>query len=294
MILPVRSILGYSWHKQGCRTSVTTRYPPDFFTDPGAYTGSGSGYTEQAFLPPEEAYIRTYRWFEAAKDLAGYCFIKKTDSTMRGNIGAELQAAISGSGRKKLLFVPALPQLGRTTRQGVVYIDGIPLEQTPFASDPFTPVCSSSLREIILHTAPEPRCRDKTGTPAGGLSQRGRKSVLAVDAADITQLQEIALTSYRVPRAGGFLPAAPVLRRCFRACGMLRLHRAGLRARTAVSSCVEASTRLLLSRFNMLSGWEFRRFCCSRIRYLDEAYWQSAEGQLFYHSWSNARSMKNV
>ena len=47
---------GVQLAKQGCRTSVTTRYPPDFFTDPGAYTGSGSGYTEQAFTSGGSVY----------------------------------------------------------------------------------------------------------------------------------------------------------------------------------------------------------------------------------------------
>ena len=56
---------------------------------------------------------------------------KKVDSTLRGPLGAELAAVAAG---RPVLFCPAFPALGRTVTAGRVLVDGVPLEQTPFAA----------------------------------------------------------------------------------------------------------------------------------------------------------------
>ena len=68
------------------------------------------------------------------------CIYKKTDSALRGNIGAELAALLKASGARNLPFLPAFPQIGRTTKRGVHYIDGVPVNESPFGIDPFEPV----------------------------------------------------------------------------------------------------------------------------------------------------------
>jgi len=54
--------------------------------------------------------------------------VKKIDSTMRGNIAAELRAlagVLADEGKPTMLVVaPAFPATGRTTRGGVVHVDG--------------------------------------------------------------------------------------------------------------------------------------------------------------------------
>lgn len=72
----------------------------------------------------------------------GWLF-KKIDSTLRGNIGAEVRAALAASGKKRALIVPAVPRLGRVTRSGEVWVNGVPLTETEYASDPKTPVISA-------------------------------------------------------------------------------------------------------------------------------------------------------
>ena len=52
---------------------------------------------------------------------------KKTDSALRGNIGAELEAMMQASGEEQLPFVPAFPQIGRTTVNGTHFIEGVPV-----------------------------------------------------------------------------------------------------------------------------------------------------------------------
>lgn len=104
---------------------------------------------ETRHLTPEAAYAVVFR---AVKDAlgAGFQYIyKKTDSALRGNIGAELTAALDAAGAESLAFLPALPKMRRTTRKGVHYIDGVPVAQSVFGQDPFEPVTASSVAEII-------------------------------------------------------------------------------------------------------------------------------------------------
>ena len=77
------------------------------------------------------------------------CVVKKTDSALRGNVGAELSAAWRASGLERLHFIPALPEMGRVTRGGVHYVDGVPVSESRFGRDPFEPVCSSDVAELL-------------------------------------------------------------------------------------------------------------------------------------------------
>jgi uncharacterized protein YgbK (DUF1537 family) len=91
---------------------------------------------------------------------AGVPVFKKIDSTLRGNVGPELKAAAAtlGTGERPALIVasPAFPAVGRTMTDGVVLVDGVPLDDD----------CGGSLprrlrREGIMSVAVEP--------PGGGL-----------------------------------------------------------------------------------------------------------------------------
>ncbi len=76
-------------------------------------------------------------------------FYKKTDSALRGNIGAELEAILRASGQNTLAFLPAFPKMNRLTKGGIQYIDNIPVAESVFATDPFNPVIHSAIKEII-------------------------------------------------------------------------------------------------------------------------------------------------
>ena len=106
--------------------------------------------TESRHLPPEAA-AAVIRQVVNDAVVAGVRYIyKKTDSGLRGNIGAELSAALEASGQPLLHFIPAYPQIGRTTKNGTQYIKGIPVGESVFAKDPFNPVLHSGVKEIIL------------------------------------------------------------------------------------------------------------------------------------------------
>jgi uncharacterized protein YgbK (DUF1537 family) len=74
---------------------------------------------------------------------------KKTDSTLRGHIGAELEALVRGRNLGVLPFVPAYPGLGRSTRRGRQYLGGLPIDETAAAADALNPVRHSFIPDII-------------------------------------------------------------------------------------------------------------------------------------------------
>ena len=83
---------------------------------------------------------------------------KKIDSTMRGNVGAEIAGLMDSLKIAHTFVVPALPLYGRTTINGNVYIDGVLLAETDYANDPKNPVKESYIPAIISK-----QCDKKTG-----------------------------------------------------------------------------------------------------------------------------------
>ena len=76
-------------------------------------------------------------------------FYKKIDSTLRGNIAAEVKIL-----REKLqfpltVFAPSYPGNGRTARDGLLLVKGLPVASTAAGQDPRNPVKTSSLVETL-------------------------------------------------------------------------------------------------------------------------------------------------
>lgn len=104
---------------------------------------------ETRHMTPEKAYETVYNIVKAAVKAGVACIYKKTDSGLRGNIGSELTAVFDAAGGKTVHFIPAFPKMGRITRDGVHYINGVPVAQSVFGQDPFEPVRFSSVKDII-------------------------------------------------------------------------------------------------------------------------------------------------
>ena len=51
--------------------------------------------------------------------------------------------------RKLAVIAAAIPAAGRTTRDGLCLVNGTPLLETEFASDPKTPIISSRIATLI-------------------------------------------------------------------------------------------------------------------------------------------------
>ncbi|MDO5401037.1 MAG: four-carbon acid sugar kinase family protein [Eubacteriales bacterium] len=81
---------------------------------------------------------------------------KKTDSALRGNIGAELAAVLKASGERQLPFLPAFPQMLRHTVRGIHYIQGTPVADSVFGKDPFEPVTCSQVGQLLALQTQQP------------------------------------------------------------------------------------------------------------------------------------------
>lgn len=104
---------------------------------------------ETRHLSPAEAYVIVSNIVSQAVKMGIAHIFKKTDSALRGNVGAELTALLEASGEKQLPFLPAFPQMNRCTVEGVHYIAGVPVAQSVFGKDPFEPVVHSAVAEVI-------------------------------------------------------------------------------------------------------------------------------------------------
>jgi D-threonate/D-erythronate kinase len=76
---------------------------------------------------------------------------KKVDSTLRGNVAAELAAALGGARRDCVIVAPAFPAAGRTTVGGIQRVHGVPVDETEMANDPHTPVSEAHVPSLLAN-----------------------------------------------------------------------------------------------------------------------------------------------
>jgi uncharacterized protein YgbK (DUF1537 family) len=74
---------------------------------------------------------------------------KKIDSTFRGNIGGEVDAILEASGLPVGFLTPAFPEMGRTVKDGILMVQGIPVAETEASCDPACPVQDSNLANLL-------------------------------------------------------------------------------------------------------------------------------------------------
>ncbi|MEJ7814939.1 MAG: four-carbon acid sugar kinase family protein [Rubrobacter sp.] len=74
---------------------------------------------------------------------------KKLDSTLRGNVAAELAAALGGARRERAVVAPAFPAARRTTVDGIQRVHGVPVDETEMANDPHTPVTEAHVPSLL-------------------------------------------------------------------------------------------------------------------------------------------------
>jgi uncharacterized protein YgbK (DUF1537 family) len=102
--------------------------------------------TDSRNIPGYLAYQRVYK---ACRNLKAKAIYKKIDSTMRGNVGMEVLAILNAQKIPKALIVPTVPDQGRTVERGILRVHGIPLLRTPYARDPFHPLWTSRIPDLL-------------------------------------------------------------------------------------------------------------------------------------------------
>jgi uncharacterized protein YgbK (DUF1537 family) len=149
--------------------------------------------SETRNVPPAEAARVLAALLTAQRARGSQLLLKKIDSTLRGPIAAEIQALRKELSPPLVVFCPANPAVGRTVREGRLFVHGVPVTETDFGNDPGWPVKESHL-VTLLETG---GVREIVELPlaalrtAGALPSTHRRGVLVSDAEtreDLAQL----------------------------------------------------------------------------------------------------------
>jgi uncharacterized protein YgbK (DUF1537 family) len=113
----------------------------------------------------------------AVSGLAATRYLKKIDSTMRGAVGAEIDAMMDVTGTTTALVCPAFPAQRRLVVDRTLWVDGTPVAETPIALDPDfpgSPGSSSSVSDLL-----RPQCSRPVGWIPLAHVRGGRREVAA-------------------------------------------------------------------------------------------------------------------
>jgi uncharacterized protein YgbK (DUF1537 family) len=186
--------------------------------------------TDSRLLPPEQAARAVRTFVDPIAALKLDLVYKKTDSVLRGPVGAEIDALLDVLNRADALLVPQNPSRGRTIAGGIYSIDGVPLDQTSFKDDPDHPARSSRVGELI-----PPGVAGRITVPDASTQQ------------DIARLAG-TLSPHALPAGGADFFAAILQQRGLRAARAPIAHLSGP-VRLFVCGSASAQSQQLIERF---------------------------------------------
>ena len=105
--------------------------------------------TESRSLSEHDACSKVRRACETAGVKEKRIVLKKTDSAFRGHFGSEISAVMDALHVKICCVAPAIPDFGRVTRNGIQYLNGLPIAESFYSKDPKQPVTESRVDEIV-------------------------------------------------------------------------------------------------------------------------------------------------
>ncbi len=121
----------------------------------------------------EVAYAKVYQLTKFFEKKQHCIFNKRIDSTLRGNIGAEIDAMLDGVQGKRIAFVvPVYPASKRACVGGYMLVNGVILQNTSVAKDPKTPIFQSKVKSII-----EGQSRRKVGEIFIDIIEQGSEAI---------------------------------------------------------------------------------------------------------------------
>jgi uncharacterized protein YgbK (DUF1537 family) len=130
-------------------------------------------------IPADEAVAASRaaeRWLRAQG--AGHVMFKicsTFDSTDEGNIGPVTLALQADCGAERVLVTPAFPETGRTVYFGHLFVNGVPLHESPLKDHPLNPMRDSNLVRVLAR-----QCRGvEIGLIPADVVARGADAILA-------------------------------------------------------------------------------------------------------------------
>jgi uncharacterized protein YgbK (DUF1537 family) len=128
----------------------------------GSYSLPGQARTAQVIsvdtdsrsLPADLAFARVRAAAQQLVSEGWTDFYKSVDSTLRGNLGAEIEAVMGIVRPDCAVIAPAFPKYGRLTVDGVQHLHGRPLHETEFGTDPTAPVRDANIARRLAEGSP--------------------------------------------------------------------------------------------------------------------------------------------
>jgi D-threonate/D-erythronate kinase len=162
--------------------------------------------TDSRYLDAAAAAERVHATARRLADrLAGQLVFKKIDSTLRGSVGAEIEALLSATGRRAALVCPAFPEQGRTVVDGVLRVRGEPAHLTAIGHDPAYRGGSSDVAGIVgrgvtrcVSLVTLAQVRGEAGELVRALHSAG-DHIVAADAETDADLDRIAAAALACP-----------------------------------------------------------------------------------------------
>lgn len=130
--------------------------------------------TNSRLDPPDVAYTKVRKATRLLHEAGSPRLFNKTCSVFRGNIGAEFDAMLDELGASFAVVVLGFPRNGRLTIDGVHYVHGQRLEDSPFRNDPIHPTTRSDLVGIL-----QSQTRRRVGRIGHEMVERGPAALAA-------------------------------------------------------------------------------------------------------------------
>ncbi|HVW19714.1 MAG TPA: four-carbon acid sugar kinase family protein [Opitutaceae bacterium] len=129
--------------RHGLRAEVQTAF------DPSADAEVICVDTDTRSLGASEAAPRTAETVRRVAEADPKWIYKKCDSVLRGNVRAELLAAMGAAGKARAILVSANPSRRRIVRGGQIFVGDLPLHDTAFARDPEHPRTTARIVDLL-------------------------------------------------------------------------------------------------------------------------------------------------
>jgi len=169
--------------------------------------------TDSRSLDPQSAGMTAEKKVRDLRRQDFELIFKKTDSALRGPIAAEVEALRDHFQFSAAMLLAQNPSRGRTIENGQYCINGVPLDQTPFADDPEHPARTSQAADL-LGSSSISICDARNAEEVSQWAARTRRDVLPAGGADFFEaiLRDRGLTPTRAFEQQ--LPPGPTLFVC--------------------------------------------------------------------------------
>ena len=164
--------------------------------------------TQSRGVPADEASARVRAACRELSAAGRTLWFKKIDSTMRGNVGAELAAVHEALAPCVIVCTPALPEQGRTVQDGVLLVAGEPAMATSYRDEIPTAhgaAASSAVIDIVRRQWPGCRTAHLPARPCGrqvAAAAHGPVDLIVADAGGDRDLNALAESARGLARGG--------------------------------------------------------------------------------------------